>query len=134
MNKLKVRDYMTKDVVTIDKDATLYDALHKMVENNIHGLMVVDSNNKPVGIVTTDDILSIMDRSIEPSMDMPIADFMESALITIDPDYDLQKAVSIMTRNKIHRLPVVKNRTLLGMLTGTDILRAFKKVKMEGRR
>lgn len=134
MNKLKVKDYMTKNVITIDRDATLYDALHKMVENGIHSLIVVDSAGKPVGIVTTDDILSLMENNGEPNKDMPIAEFMEAALVTIDPDYDLQKAVSIMTRNKLHRLPVIRNKVLLGIITGSDILRAFKEVKIEGRK
>ena len=134
MNKLKVKDYMTRNVVTIDRDATLYDAMHKMLENDIHGLIVVDSSDKPAGIVTTDDILTLMENNGEPNKDMPIAEFMEAGLVTIDPDYDLQKAVSIMTRNKIHRLPVIRNKVLLGMITGTDILRAFKDVKIEGKK
>jgi CBS domain-containing protein len=126
MNRLKVRDHMSTDVVTISRDATLHDAIGKMLEHNIHGLIVVDgANNRPVGIVTTDDILALIENS-QPEGDMPVGEFMSAGLITTDPDYDLQKAVSIMTRNKIHRLPVIKDKKLLGMITGSDIMRVFK--------
>ena len=129
MNKMRVKDYMTKEVVTIDKDATLHDAIDKMLEHNIHGLVVVDSNARPAGVVTTDDILSLMMNG-EPEGDTVVLEFMEAAIISIDPDYDLQKAVSIMTRNKIHRLPVIRDRKLLGIITSSDIMKAYKNVKL----
>jgi len=131
MEKLKVRDYMSKDVVTINKDATLHDAITKMLEHNIHGLIVVDgAGNRPIGIVTTDDILALIENS-QPESDMPISEFMTAGLISTDPDYDLQKAVSIMTRNKIHRLPVIKDKKLLGVITGSDIMKVFRDLKLE---
>ncbi len=127
MDKLRVRDYMSTDVVTISKDATMRDAIEKMLENNIHGLMVVDSGEKPVGIVTTDDILALIENG-QPDNNTVVGEFMEAGLISTDPDYDLRKAVSIMTRNKIHRLPVIKNHVLLGMITGSDIMKAFRDI------
>jgi CBS domain-containing protein len=130
MDKLRVRDYMSTEVVTISKDATLRDAIEKMLSNSIHGLIVVDQSGRPAGIVTTDDILALMENG-QPDNNTLVSEFMEAALISIDPDYDLRKAVSIMTRNKIHRLPVIKDRKLLGMLTGSDIMKAFKDITSE---
>lgn len=122
---------MSTEVVTISRDATLHDAIAKMLEYNIHGLIVVDggTGNRPVGIVTTDDILALIENS-QPEGDMPVGEFMSAGLISTDPDYDLQKAVSIMTRNKIHRLPVIKDKKLLGMITGSDIMRVFKDLNL----
>jgi CIC family chloride channel protein len=130
MDKLRVRDYMSTDMVTISKDATMRDAIEKMLANNIHGLMVVDSGAKPVGIVTTDDILALIENG-QPDNNTVVGEFMEAGLISVDPDYDLRKAVSIMTRNKIHRLPVIKNHVLLGMITGSDIMKAFRDITPE---
>jgi CBS domain-containing protein len=130
MNRLKVRDHMSTDVVIISRDATLHDAIGKMLEYGIHGLIVVEgANNRPVGIVTTDDILALIENS-QPEGDMPVGEFMSAGLISTDPDYDLQKAVSIMTRNKIHRLPVIKDKKLLGIITGSDIMRVFKDLNL----
>ena len=130
MDRLRVRDYMSTDVVTISRDATLHDAIGKMLEHNIHGLIVIEgTNNRPVGIETTDDILALIENS-QPEGDMPVGEFMSAGLISTDPDYDLQKAVSIMTRNKIHRLPVIKDKKLLGMITGSDIMRVFRDLKL----
>ena len=130
MNRLRVKDYMSTDVVTISRDATLHDAIEKMLEHNIHGLIVVDgASSRPVGMVTTDDILALIENS-QPDSDMPVSEFMSAGLVSTDPDYDLQKAVSIMTRNKIHRLPVIKDKKLLGMITGSDIMRVFKDLKL----
>ncbi len=130
MDRLRVRDYMSTEVVTISRDATLHDAITKMLEHNIHGLIVVDgASSRPAGIVTTDDILALIENS-QPESDMPVGEFMTAGLVSTDPDYDLQKAVSIMTRNKIHRLPVIKDKKLLGIITGSDIMRVFKDLKL----
>jgi CBS domain-containing protein len=125
MKTLKVKDYMSKDVVTIEIDASIHDAIEKMLEHDIHGLVVVDESNKPVGIISTDDILAVVERG-ETGQDAIVREFMSMGMLSVDPEYDLHKTLEIMRRNKMHRLPVMKDRKLLGIITSSDILRVYE--------
>jgi len=124
MNTLKVKDYMSKDVITINKDASIHDAIDKMLENNIHGLLILDDMGRIEGVVTTDDVLLLIDKS-ETGTDMVVEDFMTRGVMTIDPEDALKKALGIMVRNKVHRLPVVKDKKILGIITSNDIMRVY---------
>ena len=125
MKTLKVKDYMSTDVVTIGVDATIHDAIEKMLENNIHGLLVLDDSGKPLGVITTDDVLAVVEKG-ESGQDAIVREFMSIGIMAVDPDYDLHKTLEIMRRNKMHRLPVMKDRKLLGIITSNDILRVYE--------
>ena len=125
MKTLKVKDYMSTDVVTIGVDATIHDAIEKMLENNIHGLIVVDNSDKPLGVITTDDILAVVEKG-EDGQDSIVREFMSMGIMAVDPEYDLHKTLEIMRRNKMHRLPVMKDRQLIGIITSNDILRVYE--------
>lgn len=125
MKTLKVKDYMSTDVVTINRDATIHDAIEKMLEHNIHGLLVVDASDKPIGVITTDDILAVVERG-EDGQNAVVREFMSMGIMAVDPEYDLHKTLGIMMRNKMHRLPVMKDKKLLGVITSSDILRVYE--------
>lgn len=125
MKTLKVKDYMSTDVVTINRDATIHDAIEKMLEHNIHGLIVVDANNKPIGVITTDDVLTVVERG-EGGQNAVVREFMTTGIMAVDPEYDLHKTLGIMMRNKLHHLPVMKDKKLVGIITSNDILRVYE--------
>lgn len=125
MKKLKVKDIMSKDLVVIDKDATIHDAIEKMLSHEIHGLIVMD-NDKPVGIVTINDVMVLMEKG-ESGTDILVNEFMSKRIIGIEPEEDLQKAMGIMIRNNIHRLPVIKDKKLIGIITSSDLMKVCKK-------
>lgn len=128
MKKLKVKDIMSKDLVVIDKDATIHDAIEKMLSHEIHGLIAMD-NDKPVGVVTINDAMVLMEKG-ESGTDVLVNEFMSKEIISIEPEEDLQKAVGIMIKNNIHRLPVIKDEKLRGIITSNDLMRAFQKGSM----
>jgi len=125
MKKLKVKDIMSKDLVVIDKDATIHDAIEKMLSHEIHSLIVMD-NDKPVGIVTINDVIVLMEKG-ESGTDILVNEFMSNEIISIGPEEDLQKAVRIMIRNNIHRLPVIKDKKLMGIITSSDLMKVYQK-------
>ena len=115
-----VKDAMNKKVITTEPKMNLMDAIPLMTDNHIGSLVVV-KKNKIVGIITERDILITCAKS-EHIDDMKVEDIMTYSLITIKPDETIEKAAKIMTENKIKKLPVVKNKRLIGIITASDII------------
>ena len=112
---------MIYDPVTIDVNQTVGDALKLMAENHIGGIPVVDSSSKLIGIVTNRDL------RFEDNPATPIKDVMTSEnLVTIDHGDDIPRAIEVLHKYKVEKLPVVdKNGRLVGLITYKDI----KKIK-----
>jgi acetoin utilization protein AcuB len=138
-----VRDYMTQDLVTIEPEARLSDALNMMRARNVHRLPVVE-DNLLIGIVSEKDLLYALpsvDRPISwveasaQAAALPVRQVMQHDVVTVGPDCPIELAAATMIDHKIGALPVVsppESRTLLGIITETDIFRLF--VEMLGSR
>jgi IMP dehydrogenase len=114
---------MIYDPITIMRNRTVGDALALMSEYKIGGIPVVDEKGYLVGIVTNRDLRFEMDynRSIEEVM-------TSDNLVTTNQTTDLEKAVDILQRHKIEKLPVVdKDNKLIGLVTYKDITKAKDK-------
>lgn len=116
-----VGDVMKNEVVMIDSSLTVRDAAKKMKEASI-GCVVVTEKNVPVGILTERDFVRKIAANEKP-MSTPIRDVMTSPLIVIDPDSTLWELAELMKQKKIHRVPVVDENKLVGIITATDITR-----------
>lgn len=143
----KVRDYMTTSVFSISPDELVIEAMRLLLENKVARIVVI-KNDKAIGIITGRDLLpltSLVSSGFEKydkknqfgsNIAMSslkgilfVGDIMRSSLITILGTEDLAVAAKIMIRNRISGLPVVdKNDKLKGIVTKTDILRAFSKI------
>lgn len=143
----KVRDYMTTSVFSISPDELVIEAIRLLLENKVARIVVI-KNDKAIGIITGRDLLpltSLVSSGFEKydkknqfgsNIAMSslkgilfVGDIMRSSLITILGTEDLAVAAKIMIRNRISGLPVVdKNDKLKGIVTKTDILRAFSKI------
>lgn len=118
-----IKDVMTKSVKTARYDDTVQDAVRKMNKFGIGSLIIVDEGMRPIGIITEDDILK---RIVEPCLDpstMSVRDIMSSPLVTITEDASVEEAARLMTRKGIKRLPVLRGKELVGIITATDIAR-----------
>ena len=98
-----------------------------MKEGKVGSIIIMDQNNKPVGIITERDIVR---RAVSDSKDpntTKATEIMSNPLITVEKDTYLYEAAKKMVKNNIRRLPVVKNNTLVGIVTVTDIIKYFHK-------
>jgi acetoin utilization protein AcuB len=120
---MQIRDLMIPDPITIRPSASISDAIELMKTNHIRHLPVVSKGKKLEGFVTLADLK----QGLIPSMlgDVSLKDLMIKNPITIGPEDDLETAAQIIYKHKIGGLPVTKNGRLVGILTETDILRAF---------
>ncbi len=99
------------------------DAIELMKANRIRHLPVVSKGKKLEGLVTLADLK----QGLIPSMlgDVTLKDLMIKDPITVRPEDDIETAAQIIYRHKIGGLPVTKNDRLVGIITETDMLRAF---------
>jgi len=130
---MKIKYLMNPNVVCIDKDQNICDALRIMKKNNLSRLIVINTNNEHikevVGIVTEKDIATKLGSSrygnLAPSH-FHVSTVMSPDLITADIDMDVGAAADIMLENHIGSLPVIEDDKLVGILTKTDILEICK--------
>jgi CBS domain-containing protein len=116
-----VNDVMTKDVISIDTNNTVFAAAELMSENEIGCLVVVDGH-MPIGIVTERDFVRRVVAKKLP-LETKVSEIMSRSLITIDPEASLKEAARVMSSNKIRRLPVLKNNKLVGIIVAADFVR-----------
>jgi CBS domain-containing protein len=127
----KVKDFMTKGVLTIDAEKTVFEAAELMSQKEV-GDVVVLEGEMPRGIVTERDFVRRVVAKKRP-LDTKISDVMSKPLITISPDASLKEAARKMVNEGIRRLPVVKQHRLVGIIVVSDFARHLsKKTLTEG--
>jgi len=116
-----IKDIMTKDVITIDVNKTVFDAAEIMGNKGV-GCVIVIVQGFPVGIITERDMVKrvLAKRS---SIDQKVTEIMTKTLITVEPETSLKDAARVMSTNGIRRLPVLKNNKLVGIVVATDFVR-----------
>ena len=127
----KVKDFMTRGVLTIDAEKTVFEAAELMSQKEV-GDVVVLQGEIPRGIVTERDFVRRVVAKKTP-LDAKISDVMSKPLITISPDASLKEAARKMVNNGIRRLPVVTQHKLVGIIVVSDFARHLsKKTLTEG--
>jgi IMP dehydrogenase len=117
MDKKKVRDYMTYDVVCVDLHGTVHDVMEKIQTTHHDGFPVV-SGNEVVGYIAARDLLFVQPAT-------PIEKAMSVNLIVADPDMSISDAARVIFRSGIQKLPVVDERNhLLGIISNSDVIRS----------
>jgi IMP dehydrogenase len=114
-----------KEIVSLDKDRTVADAVSMLVENEIGALVVVDSEGKPVGMFTERDVLKCWTRKGDRHFkDIRVSEVMTTNLIIVEADDDLCYVTTIMIKNRIRHLPILEKNKLVGMLSIRDVVKA----------
>ncbi|OYT42082.1 MAG: hypothetical protein B6U86_00960 [Candidatus Altiarchaeales archaeon ex4484_43] len=119
----RVKDLMTKEVLTADPEDTVVNAAERMLENRIHALLVA-REDKPVGIISSYDLLLIMSIS-DYDKNTKVRDVMVKNLVTVGPEDDIRSALEKMIEYNIRRLVVVKDGRLVGILSLIDLVLGF---------
>ena len=130
---MRVEDLMTRTPITTPPGTSVLDARQMMLRERIRHLLVVD-NGQLLGIVTDRDIrLNLPSPATSLSVweinhllaGLTVARIMSKYVITVDPERDARDAARIMLDEKIGALPVLQRDRLVGIVTETDLLRAF---------
>ena len=121
----KVKDVMTKTVITIESNKTVIEGAALMAENDV-GNLIVMKDNMPIGIVTERDFVRRVIAEDKPSK-TKISEIMSMPLRVIDPNAPLKEAARRMVSKKIRRLAVITDNKLVGIITATDFARHLSK-------
>lgn len=153
---LKVKEVMTKDVVTVAPETLVKDAAALLAERNISGVPVV-SQGRVIGVFSEADVLRSIKTTkkdiklVYPSISSlgivfqeevtqreilgayeeigrrPVSEVMSKDVITVPSDIELNEAILKMVQRGINRLPVVDRGNLVGIVTRGDVIRGLAK-------
>jgi acetoin utilization protein AcuB len=120
---MKIQALMISDPITITAHASISEAIELMKINSIRHLPVVSGDQSLIGFLTLADLK----QGLIPSMlgDLNLRDLVIRKPITVGPEDDIELAAELIYKHKIGGMPVVKDKKLVGIITATDILRAF---------
>lgn len=137
---LHVKDFMTKELVTLNANSTIDKAEDILNNNNIHHIPIVNDKGTLVGMVSREEInllkdwgtrYGLRDSSKKNSTllsSLLAEDIMQKELVTVSPDATLKTCAAIFRDNKFHSLPVVDENDLVGIITTYDLIIAAYKL------
>lgn len=123
---MPVGEICNRDVVILQREATILDAAQLMREHHVGDVLVVEERDGariPVGIVTDRDlVVEIMATGLDPTV-ITVGDIMVPELVTVKESAGVFETVQYMRSKAVRRLPIVdENGMLAGILTLDDLL------------
>jgi len=142
-----ISDIMTKEVIAVKKDTSLKEAAGLLAKFRIHGLPVVDYDNKVVGIITESDFFTKDSSNIylptfldfirggqaevpagmnskEAEQKTKVEDIMSSDCYTAQPDLTVEELIQSFKEKSFNSMPVVDHQgTLVGIVTIMDVIK-----------
>ena len=124
-SKLIAQQFMNKSVVTFSADDQVMDAIHELVERQISGAPVVDSQGNLVGVLTERDCLAtVLTAGYHGEAAGRVSEYMSRDVVTVDADASLMDIAERFSSTPYRRFPVLKNNRLVGLISRRDVLRA----------
>lgn len=118
--KTKIRDIMTKEVITIGTQKSAVDAATMMDQNGVGSLMILEKDS-PVGMMTERDLVRRVIARMKDPETTKVSEIMSQPLVIVEPEGDIEAAAKIMAINEVRRLAVVESSKLVGIVTATDL-------------
>jgi CBS domain-containing protein len=135
---------MTKDVLTVGLNTSIHEAARLMVEHGVSGLPVVDSEGHVAGIISEGDLIvrqkpreriswrtlffrdgERLAREYRKATGTTVGEVMTRSVISVSPDLPIGSAAEILDSRGIHRLPVVTDGYLVGIISRKDLVKAL---------
>ena len=118
-----ILDEKGSEVLSIDGDATVFDAIKRMVEANVGSLLVFESG-RLAGIVTERDYLRRIALEGRTEKETAVREIMTAPLVYVTPDTTLDECMAVVTERRIRHLPVLDaDREVLGVVSIGDLVK-----------
>lgn len=148
---LKVRDIMTTDIISVKKETTIRELAELFTKHRFGSLPVVDKSGNLIGIVTESDlieqdkslhiptVISLFDwviylesekkfeKELQKMTGQTVGDIYTETVEMVTPDTPVSEVADIMSSKKLHALPVVEGRRLVGIISRIDLIRTMIK-------
>lgn len=126
LNKIHVKNYMARHLVTLKPDDEVLRAIHTLIEHKIAGAPVVDKDGKLVGILTEKDCMkAAVDASYHSQYGGLVVDFMSTEVEVMDVEDSIIEAAKRFLNKSYRRYPVMDNNRLVGQISSADVIRAL---------
>jgi CBS domain-containing protein len=117
-----ILDEKGHDVLEIDADASVFDAIKRMVEANVGSLLVTDGGTV-TGIVTERDYLRRAALEGRPDKETPVREIMTTPLVVATPETAIDECMALMTDRRIRHVPVVEGGDVIGLISIGDLVK-----------
>jgi CBS domain-containing protein len=131
---MKLRDFMTKDVVVAYENESIKAVVLRLRKNEIAGVPVLDENENCVGDFSESDLLKLFPDILNEADDIPLIDIKELTSQPINtimgppniltPNDDMKEAAKLLLENFSHRIMVMDDNKLVGIVSIGDVLKA----------
>ena len=111
-----------QEVLRIEADAPVLEAVKQMVDANVGSLLVTDGG-EVTGIVTERDYLRRVAHEGPTDDDVTVRDIMSSPLVVVGPETEIDECMAVMTDRRIRHLPVVDNGEVVGIVSIGDLVK-----------
>jgi len=146
--EMKIKEIMTKDVVSLKPDDNARDALGLLLKMKISGLPVIDAHGKLIGMFTEKDILKnifpsyiekigsfiykensvSIKKKFEELANLTISQLMRKEVVSVDEDTSLCEVARLMLTQNVRRIPILnKEKKVVGIVAREDIIKAYTK-------
>ena len=146
---LKVKDIMTRELITVSPETEIVHATKLLLENRINGVPVTDETGKLVGILCQSDLIAQqkklpipsfftflnglipmtsmkqIEKQVQKITATTVAQAMTKNPVTVQPGTDIEEVAALMVDNNFHTIPVVDEGKLVGIVGKEDILRTL---------
>jgi len=129
-----VADLMSSPVLTTAPDATVRDAMRRMLEHGVSSLLVETEPPHQHGIITKRDIITKVVAKGKDRGLVRVRDVMSAPLRTVPPEATIQECSVRIAHENLRRLPVMKDGAIVGIISDTDIFAAVEARRWRGRR
>jgi CBS domain-containing protein len=129
----RVKDILQEkgsQVYAVAPDATVYEALQQMAEENVGALMVMEGE-RMVGLISERDYARKIVLKGKFSKDVAVREIMSTQMVTIGPDEDVEGCMELMTDRRVRHLPVFDDGRLIGLISIGDIVNTIIRHKEE---
>ena len=128
---INIEDFLKQNkdrqIWTISKDQSVRQALTLMSEKNIGAIIIVDSNDFPIGIFSERDYARKIILKGKSSKGTLLEEVMTKELITVTRDHKIDQCMEIMTEKKIRHLPILEDKKIVGIISIGDVLKIMIK-------
>ena len=117
----ETKDLMTKNVITVKGQMSIYDALQILVDNNITGLPVVDDDGSLKGVLSEEDALDLLSEDEEFSG--TVEGYMTTDVVSFDQNEDFIAICECLINNNFRRVPILADGKVAGVISRRDIIK-----------
>ena len=145
----QAKDIMTHEVITVKEDTPISEVAQILTDKHISGVPVLNPEKEMVGIVCESDIIDQtkrfhlptvinlmgyivflesgkkIEKELKKMSGLTAADIMTQAVKTVTPKTSLEEIATLMAENRVHSIPVLKGKDLVGIIGKKDIVRSL---------